>query len=295
MVLAHCLIQTLSERASVRFRSFLLLLLVQTLRSRSLWRRSSYILYEPMTDTTALPDFIEVAATKYPEVMAEYLALKALFRELLAGREPNDLKHTVLLQSGIAWQHYNAVLLLVSHGFGMQGLVLCRTLFEVVVGTLYLIENPKFLSDFKDHGKLAMYEQCLASGLDAQKFAEIALECKAIKARQGKRKTWHGSKIKNVATAVGLGEIYDLLYKDASSVAHADATKTLSHGSGGWEQSLRSFQSEREANLVRFQSFWLTGNLLIQINKNLNPGHNNQANALSALICEREKAAAMLN
>jgi hypothetical protein len=182
----------------------------------AVWEASSSVATKLM-DTMTLPDFIESIETKHPGVEVEYSALKALVRHLLAHRESDDFKHAVMLQSGIAWQHYNAILVLLAHGFGIQGLVLCRTLFEVVVGTLHLIKNPNLLADFTDHAKLQFYEQCLASGFLTHELAKIAPECEAIKARQkGKRRSsWHGSTIRRVAIAVGFGETYDLLYPDA--------------------------------------------------------------------------------
>jgi len=122
------------------------------------------------------PDFVDGAETKHPGIAAEYCALTALVRPLFKHSESDEFRHTAMLQSGIAWQHYNAILLLLSHGFGIQGLVLCRTLFEVVVGTLYLIKNPSLLADFTDHGKLLLYERCLAGGLSAQELTKIAPE-----------------------------------------------------------------------------------------------------------------------
>ncbi len=250
-----------------------------------------------MTDTITLPDFVEAAETKHPGTVAEYSALRALARPLFAQRYPDDFRHTVMLQSGIAWQHYNAILLLLAHSFGIQSLVLSRTLFEVVVGTLYLIKNPSSLADFIDHGKLLFYEQCLASGLSENELAKISRECEAIKARQkGKRRSpWHGNSVKKVASAVGFGDTYDRLYVDASGATHADATKTLSHGSQGWRQSLRSFQSKKEADIVRYNSFFLTGYVLQQVNKSLDTGHDKEGNALVLLMNERAKAAAMPN
>lgn len=227
-----------------------------------------------MADKTMLPDFVEDAETKHPGILEEYCAVLALTRPLLAHRKSDDFKHTVMLQSGIAWLHYNAIVLLLANEFGVQGLVLCRTLFEVAVGTLYLIKNPRLLVDFTDHGKLLFYEQCLATGMSAQELAKIAPECKAIKARQkgNRRSPWHGSTIKNIAVAVGMGETYDILYPDASGATHVDATKTLSHGSQGRRQSLESFRSEKESDIVRYHSFFLTGHLLCRVNENLARG-----------------------
>ena len=74
-----------------------------------------------------------------------------------------------------------------------------------------------------------------------------------------------------------------------------DEAKTLSHGSRGWKQTLESFRSEREADMVRYNSFFLTGYVLHDVNKSLDTGHNKEANALLTLIYERVRAAAKPN
>jgi len=77
---------------------------------------------------------------------------------MFAVKESDAFRHTLLSQCGIAWHHYNAVVLLLAHKFVVPSLDLSRTLFEVVVGTLHLLENPNLLPDFLDHGKLVFYE-----------------------------------------------------------------------------------------------------------------------------------------
>jgi hypothetical protein len=109
------------------------------------------------------------------------------------------------------------------------------------------------------------------------------------------RKPWHGGTIKGIAEAVGLGDTYNLLYKDASSATHADATMILSHGSRGWNRSLRRYRSVKEADLVRYTSFWLTGYVMQQAAKGLDLGCDKQISALSVLMNRRAKDAAMPN
>jgi hypothetical protein len=252
---------------------------------------------QDMADTTAFPSFVEEADGRHPGILAEYSALKTLVRPLFEHRESDEFRHTVMLQAAIIWQHYNAILLLLAYGFGIQGLVLCRTLFEIVVGTLFLMKNPDLLTDFMDHGKLLFYEQCLAGGISSRELAKIAPECEAIKARQkGRRKSsWHGSRIDKIAVAVGLGETYELLYRDASSATHADAVKTLSHGPRGWRQTLESFRNVKEADLVNYNAFFLTGHVLSLVNRNLDVGHEKEANAVLILMTQRARTAAMPN
>jgi len=249
-----------------------------------------------MANTSPLPDFVDDAEIEHPGVAEEYSALRSVTRCLFARHESDDFRHTVLLQSGIVWQHYNAIVLLLSHRFGKQGLVVCRALFEIVAGTLYLLQNPSLLPNFDDHGKLLFYERGLAVGLPTHELAKIAPECEAIRLRLKAKpsKSWHGG-IKGIADAVGLGDTYNLLYKDASSAAHADATMILSHGSRGWNRSLRRYRSPKEAQLVRYTSFWLTGYAMQQAAKGLDLGCDKQISALCLLMNRRAKDAAMPN
>lgn len=67
----------------------------------------------------------------------------------------------------------------------------------------------------------------------------------------------------------------------------ADATETLRHGSRGWKQTLESFRSDKEADLVRHHSFFLIEYILHEVNKRLEMGHDKEANAIVVLMNER--------
>jgi hypothetical protein len=252
---------------------------------------------DKMANKSPLPDFVDDAEIEHPGIALQYSALQSVTRCLFARDESDDFRYAVLLQSGIVWQHYNAIVLLLSHRFGMQGLVVCRALFEIVAGTLYLLQNPSLLADFTDHGKLLFYERGLGVGLRARELAKISPECEAItlrlKARP--RKPWHGGTIKGISETVGLGDTYNLLYKDASSATHADATMILSQGSRGWNRSLRRYRSVKEAHLVRCTPFWPTGYVMQQAAEALDLGCDEQISALSLLMNRRAKDAAMPN
>lgn len=168
----------------------------------------------------------------------------------------------------------------------VPSLVLSRTLFETVVGTLYLLKNPNLLPDFLDHGKLVFYESALAADLTEADLASIRQECGKIKLRF-KSKPWHRKTIKQLAEIVGLEKAHRVFYQDASSAAHADATKTLSYGSRGWVQSLRIFADEKQGSPVCYGSFMTVAILLSQVNEALHMGHDEEAKAVLLLMKER--------
>jgi hypothetical protein len=246
-----------------------------------------------MTKTLSIPDFVQDADERHSGLAEEYSVLTRLVNPVLA--EPrsarfDNFRHTVLLQCAIGWHHYNAVVLLLANRFVIPSLVLSRTLFELVVGTLYLIKNPNLLPDFLDHGKLVFYESALAANVTEARLAPIKEECEKIRPRflQGKKKLqWHKSGIGVLAGSVGLMQAYKVFYQDASGATHADATKTLRYLSRGWVQSLRAFDDGKQASPVCYASFMAVANLFLQVNKALDMGHDDEAKAVLLLTEER--------
>lgn len=241
-----------------------------------------------VTRTLTIPDFVQEADEKHPGLAEEYTVLARLVTPLLAERQSDTFRHTLLLQCGIAWQHYNATILLLANRFGVQALALGRTLFELVLGALYLLKNPSLLPDFLDCGKLAFYDSAVEVNVDV---GPIRSECEEIRARLAKRKgrkdSWHGKKMEELAGLVGLGQGYRAFYKDASGAVHADASKTLSWGSRGWSQSLRVFADKKQSAVVRYGSFMGTGSLFLAVNEDLHLGHKEETKALFLLMQER--------
>jgi hypothetical protein len=248
-----------------------------------------------MIKTLSIPDFVRDADERHPGLAEEYSVLKRLVRPLFVEQQSESFRHTVLLQCGIAWHHYNAAVLLLAHQFVVPSVVLSRTLFELVVCTLHLLKNPNVLPDFLDHGKLVFYESAIAAGLTDADLAPIKQECEKIKPRFPTGKPWHRKKIKDLAESVGLGQAYKVFYQHASGATHADATKTLSFGPRGWVQSLRVFVDKKQAAAVCYQSFIAVGTLLLHVNKALDMGHDEEAKTLSLLIQERTNTLARPN
>jgi hypothetical protein len=244
-----------------------------------------------MSESVSIPEFVRAAEETHPGIVEEYSALTGLAHRLLATRQSESFRHTVLLQCAIGWHHYHAVILLVAHRFVVQGWVLSRTLFELVVSTLYLLKNPDMLPEFVDYGKLVFYESALVAGLSEAELAPIRPECEKIKTRFGKRRrNWHGKTINELAEIVGLGGMHRVFYKSASAAAHGDGMQTLSFGSRGWRQSLRSVSNEKRAASVRYESFMVIGTLLLHVNEVLDVGLIDEAKALFLLMEQRTKS-----
>ena len=125
---------------------------------------------------------------------------------------------------------------------------MCRNLFELVAGTIFLIENPSKLQDFIDYGKMVAYE--IVEGT-AQSGSEISmpgvtvpdatyLQAFRVKAdydnlkKHFGRNKWHGKNIKQLVESTGMKALYDSFYKEASAISHGDAFITLGYKQGKW-------------------------------------------------------------
>lgn len=251
-----------------------------------------------MKEEIELPDFVQNAEGDLPGLCEEYLALAQLARPMLAARRPGELNDTILCLCGIAWQHYNAVITLLTSGFGVQGLILCRGIFELVVKALYLLKKPELHGAFIDYGKLLFYDHGLKVGL-TRELQPVSAECERIKARffqgGGRFNQWYGRKsIKELAKDVGFEPTYHTFYTEISGAVHADASMILvPDSSGRWRKTLKRFRWERERALAQSFAFFVTGHLFEQANKKLDLGHG--SGNLAALLFQRAKAAARPN
>ena len=94
--------------------------------------------------------------------------------------------------------------------------------------------DPKVFRDFRDFGFKAIYE-----GLKDTSCVSTKLEAAYQKAasRFRKKKTWHGSKIVDIATEVGLGAIHRTFYVLMSSATHADPLPSMMEAGVAWKNT----------------------------------------------------------
>jgi hypothetical protein len=113
---------------------------------------------------------------------------------------------------------------------------MCRNLFELVAGTIFLIEHPEKTYDFVDYGKKIAYElvKDMKANDEYLKAFDSVADYESLRVRFGKQ-GWHGTNIKGVVEAVGMGDLYKTFYKEASSIAHGDSFVTLRYKNATWQ------------------------------------------------------------
>lgn len=209
-----------------------------------------------------LPEYIELLKSRFPEYEGDAIIIANIGKKINSHESSDDHTTVVVNQCRVAWEILNSIHCLAGYDYGLGAMSLCRNLFELVAGTIFLIENPTRLQDFLDCGKTAAYE--LAEALGADQRYLPAFKQKAdydkLKKHLGKEK-WHRKTIRGLVEAVGMQKLYGSFYKEASSIAHGDLFVTLGFHTGRRQLSrdVRSWSQYCETSLIF--SFLLITNL----------------------------------
>jgi len=149
-----------------------------------------------------------------------------------------ELKKAVQAQVAVASEHFGGMLAASANGFGLPAEAAARNLFDVVVGTLYLMKYPCLLVDFTEFGQLTVYrlmedispESPEYQQAQARDLAKCDAEVKRLKAKFGRGRSWHGKQIRQIAEAIGMEQLYKIVYKPASGIIHGSSYPILSMG-----------------------------------------------------------------
>lgn len=185
-----------------------------------------------------VPEYLRILQSRYPDYTSDAIIIANIGTKIndYAGNDRHA--DAVINQCRVAWETFNSIHCLVAYDYGLGAIGLCRSLFELVVGTIFLIDTPHKLNDFTNYGKLIACE--LSEALGAEQDYIQALMDKAdyynIKKRFGSGK-WHGTSIKGLAEAGKMEGLYRSFYKETSSIAHGDSYMTLGYKGGAWELS----------------------------------------------------------
>jgi hypothetical protein len=184
------------------------------------------------------PEYLELLKSRYPEFEQDAIIFANIGMKINQHQSPEPHTQVVVNQCRVAWEIFNSILCLAAYDYGLGAMSLCRNLFELVVATIFLIENPGKLQDFIDYGKTIAYE--LGGSLGADQRCLAALKKKAdydnLKKHFGGDK-WHGRNIRGLVEAAGMEKLYGSFYKEASSIAHGDSYVTLGYRHGRWQFS----------------------------------------------------------
>jgi hypothetical protein len=129
-----------------------------------------------------------------------------------------------------------AVALLCNAGHGADAVKIARGMFETYVTFRYLLRRPQELKDFIDFDAIARYKRLqlykskmpeLYASFSVEKIKSVDVAYRAAEKKftdsNGKvRKSWSRHNLAEMARVAGLSDMYDLFYRYASSLHHAD-------------------------------------------------------------------------
>jgi len=210
-----------------------------------------------------LPEYLRILLDRYPNFSDDAVIIANIGGKINRFRGDEDHTNVCVNQCRVAWEWLNSIQCLIAYDYGLGAISLCRNLFELVAGTIFLIENPDKLQDFIDCGKVVAYEiaesmietdphYATSLGVDPQKYLRefrIKADYDTLKKRYANAK-WHGNQsIKTLADAVGMQNLYKSFYKETSAIAHGDSYATISYKNGVWglQKDVRSWSSYCEA------------------------------------------------
>ena len=235
---------------------------------------------------------MEILERKYPGAEREHVALMHVSNLITKApaKKMSFFQGSHQYQTTVALEHYGGMLSLVSDGFGFPAEGICRNLFEVIVGTVYLANHPGKLNDFLDYGKYLRYRQIRASKTANVVFkqklsAEIAksdAEYAVLKKRFSK--PWHGASVEVMTKDVDMVSLYDVYYRRASSVAHGDAFNIYHHTSKGWQLGIAWHKWDRAARTAMIFGYQLLVLLFERLNQYLKLGLEHEIEILTALM-----------
>lgn len=200
-----------------------------------------------------LPEYLRNLVVHYPDYWNDAVVFANLGMKINRYEPKNDLAEAVINQCRVGWEVFNSIQCLIGYDYGLNAMILCRNLFELVIGTIYLIDNPGKLDDFKDYGKVTAYEIAaeLGANEDYLKMFKQKADYDRLKAHFRHRK-WHGASVKGLAESAGMKSLYMSFYKEASSIAHVDSFVTLGYKKGEWgfSKDVRAWSKYCDSALV---------------------------------------------
>lgn len=191
---------------------------------------------EQLRVIAGFPDFWQIAYNEYPlffKAAMELLPLQnGVFRKHVSEPLHKVLRHITKIVSN----SLGAVIVLALNGYGNDAMKVARGMFEGTVIARYLRQYPEKLDDYLDwhwirqkrhYEYMRKYTPELAQRISPAKVEEMERQFDAVKGRftdrRGKlRSSWSDRSLRQMAEAVGMGQLYPTFYSIASSMHHLE-------------------------------------------------------------------------
>jgi hypothetical protein len=103
------------------------------------------------------PIFLKQIDERIPGFLKDLQPFMKATEQILAAPAGTELTKAVQAQVAVAAEPFGGMLAASANGFGLPAEATARNLFDLVVGTLYLMKNPRLIDDFIEFGQLTVY------------------------------------------------------------------------------------------------------------------------------------------
>ena len=91
-----------------------------------------------------LPQYFELLKSRFPDYEGDAIVIANIGAKINRHPSgPDNHAAVVVNQCRVAWEILNSIHCLAGYDYGLAAMSLCRNLFELVAGTIFLIENPE--------------------------------------------------------------------------------------------------------------------------------------------------------
>lgn len=185
-------------------------------------------------DKEYVPEFLTILERRAPGTLKEIEPLVSLAEQFRLLIPRDEHMRAIQAQCEVAMEVYGGVLSLSAMNNGLSAEALCRTLFEVLIGTTHLAQNPAKLQDFIDYGKLQnfklmrrvhpsdpVFQERQKKSLAANQAEYERLEQYFKQSKTRATDSWHGEKVTTLIEKSGMSDkMYYVYYRKVSHIAH---------------------------------------------------------------------------
>lgn len=174
--------------------------------------------------TVGYPEFAQQVPARFPDHVACWKPLYSFANHLMQRSEAHH-RFAVLSSAASAFNAFNGVVLLSLNGMGAEAMVVCRSLLETAMNTVYLAADASRTDDYVDFAGIVKHR--IAKRWEAGQRSDLIAatqpdyESERHRYPDG-RLSWHQQRVDQLAEATGFGDVYGDYYKLWSSIAHGD-------------------------------------------------------------------------
>jgi hypothetical protein len=178
----------------------------------------------PIGDVVGHPKFAPLVHGRFPDHCACWGPLYTIANQIVS-RSEGGHRLAVLFSACAGFNSFTSVILLALNGLGPDAMLVCRSLLETAMGTIFLAADSSRTDDYLAYAKIVGHK--IAKRLDGGQHPDLISATQIDYQRERcrfpkKQLSWHQLRNDNLAGITGFGDLYDDHSPLSSSIAHGD-------------------------------------------------------------------------